>query len=93
MNQRNRPYAQALQRLSARTGTPLSSLVVSFGILHEVTAPVPLRLQTKKESPARKFYSRSADEPLPKRIRIREPDPPFATAVQLEQLPTIKIKI
>ncbi|KAL5637621.1 hypothetical protein ACGC1H_004136 [Rhizoctonia solani] len=42
MNQRNRPYAQALQRLSARTGTPLSSLVVSFGILHEVTALVPL---------------------------------------------------
>ncbi|CUA70571.1 hypothetical protein RSOLAG22IIIB_08986 [Rhizoctonia solani] len=39
---RNRPYIQALQRLSARTGAPISSLVVSFGILHEVTALVPL---------------------------------------------------
>ncbi|KAJ3776311.1 hypothetical protein FB446DRAFT_683005 [Lentinula raphanica] len=36
------PYRKALQALSARTGTPLSSLVVSFGILHELTAIVPL---------------------------------------------------
>lgn len=39
---RTRPYALALQRLSARTGTPLPSLIVSFGILHELTAIVPL---------------------------------------------------
>ncbi|KAH7333744.1 hypothetical protein B0J17DRAFT_136280 [Rhizoctonia solani] len=42
VSSRNRPYAQALKRLSARTGTPFASLVVSFGILHEVTALVPL---------------------------------------------------
>ncbi|KAJ7502974.1 hypothetical protein B0H11DRAFT_1987222 [Mycena galericulata] len=35
-------YRAALAALSARTGAPLSSLVVSFGILHEVTAVVPL---------------------------------------------------
>ncbi|KAL1723695.1 hypothetical protein EV715DRAFT_285760 [Schizophyllum commune] len=35
-------YRDALNALSARTGAPLSSLVVSFGILHEVTAIVPL---------------------------------------------------
>ncbi|KIK67509.1 hypothetical protein GYMLUDRAFT_156602 [Collybiopsis luxurians FD-317 M1] len=35
-------YRNALQALSARTGTPLSSLVVSFGILHEITAIAPL---------------------------------------------------
>ncbi|KAF8759500.1 jmjN domain [Rhizoctonia solani] len=40
-----------------------------------------------------KRKSHPADDPFPKRIRIREPDPPFATAAQLEQLPTIKIKI
>lgn len=39
---RNRPYAQALRNLSARTGTPLSSLVVSFAVLHELTAVIPL---------------------------------------------------
>ncbi|KAJ4483500.1 hypothetical protein J3R30DRAFT_1790272 [Lentinula aciculospora] len=36
------PYRNALKALSARTGTPLSSLVLSFGILHELTAVVPL---------------------------------------------------
>ncbi|KAL1736406.1 hypothetical protein EV714DRAFT_267240 [Schizophyllum commune] len=35
-------YRDALNALSARTGAPISSLVVSFGILHEVTAIVPL---------------------------------------------------
>ncbi|KAG8817440.1 hypothetical protein FRC17_011234 [Serendipita sp. 399] len=35
-------YSSAFQRLSARTGTPITSLVVSFAILHEVTALVPL---------------------------------------------------
>ncbi|KAG8744795.1 hypothetical protein FRC10_009443 [Ceratobasidium sp. 414] len=39
---RAKPYITALQRLSARTGTPLPSLVVSFAILHELTALVPL---------------------------------------------------
>ncbi|KDQ17066.1 hypothetical protein BOTBODRAFT_106335 [Botryobasidium botryosum FD-172 SS1] len=37
-----RPYAQALAALSARTKTPLPSLVASFAILHELTAIVPL---------------------------------------------------
>lgn len=36
-----RPYLQALQYVSVRTGAPLSSLVVSFAILHEATAIVP----------------------------------------------------
>ncbi|KIJ65938.1 hypothetical protein HYDPIDRAFT_174729 [Hydnomerulius pinastri MD-312] len=36
------PYRNALTALSARTGTPLSSLVVSFAVLHELTAIVPL---------------------------------------------------
>ncbi|CAE6492394.1 unnamed protein product [Rhizoctonia solani] len=40
-----------------------------------------------------KRKSHPTNDPLPKRIRIREPGPPFATAAQLEQLPTIKIKI
>ncbi|KAJ7647699.1 hypothetical protein FB45DRAFT_822761 [Roridomyces roridus] len=35
-------YRDSLTALSARTRTPLSSLVVSFAILHEVTAIVPL---------------------------------------------------
>jgi hypothetical protein len=35
-------YSGALKALSIRTGTPLSSLVLSFGILHEVTAVAPL---------------------------------------------------
>lgn len=35
-------YSGALKALSARTGTPLSSLVLSFGVLHEVTAVAPL---------------------------------------------------
>lgn len=36
------PYRQALQALSARTGTALPSLVVSFAVLHELTAVVPV---------------------------------------------------
>ncbi|KAG6828528.1 hypothetical protein H0H92_007656 [Tricholoma furcatifolium] len=35
-------YKAALSALSARTGAPLPSLIISFGILHEVTAIVPL---------------------------------------------------
>ncbi|KAJ7772106.1 hypothetical protein DFH07DRAFT_803732 [Mycena maculata] len=35
-------YRAALAAVSERTGAPLSSLVVSFGILHEATALVPL---------------------------------------------------
>ncbi|KAJ8519937.1 hypothetical protein ONZ45_g3184 [Pleurotus djamor] len=35
-------YQTALKAISARTGTPLSSLVVSFGILHELTAVLPI---------------------------------------------------
>ncbi|KAJ7782691.1 hypothetical protein B0H16DRAFT_1670986 [Mycena metata] len=35
-------YRDTLATIAARTGTPLSSLVLSFGILHEVTAVVPL---------------------------------------------------
>jgi hypothetical protein len=37
-----KPYTAAIQNLSLRTGTPLPSLILSFGILHEVTAIVPL---------------------------------------------------
>ncbi|KAI1784525.1 hypothetical protein LXA43DRAFT_1025068 [Ganoderma leucocontextum] len=36
------PYKQALAALSQRTRTPLPSLIISFGILHELTAIVPL---------------------------------------------------
>lgn len=35
-------YKNALGSLAARTGTPLPSLIVSFAILHEITAIVPL---------------------------------------------------
>ncbi|QRV85271.1 hypothetical protein RhiJN_27371 [Ceratobasidium sp. AG-Ba] len=42
VSQRTKPYLSALQAISARTGTPLSSLIVSFAILHEVTAIIPL---------------------------------------------------
>ncbi|TFK74588.1 hypothetical protein BDN72DRAFT_759654 [Pluteus cervinus] len=35
-------YRTALQAVSARTGAPLPSLIVSFGILHEITAIAPL---------------------------------------------------
>lgn len=35
-------YQTALKAISARTGTPLPSLVVSFGILHELTAILPI---------------------------------------------------
>ncbi|KAG6902777.1 hypothetical protein C0995_011925 [Termitomyces sp. Mi166 len=35
-------YKAALDALSARTRTPLPSLVLSFGVLHELTAIVPL---------------------------------------------------
>jgi hypothetical protein len=36
------PYKLALKELSQRTRTPLPSLIVSFGILHELTAIAPL---------------------------------------------------
>ncbi|CAE7056829.1 unnamed protein product [Rhizoctonia solani] len=55
--------------------------------------PPPLSSFDDYPSPPPKRKSHPTDDPLPKRIRIREPDPPFATAAQLEQLPTIKIKI
>jgi Hypothetical protein FLILHELTA len=35
-------YKTALKAISARTGTPLPSLLFSFGVLHEITALVPL---------------------------------------------------
>jgi hypothetical protein len=35
-------YKTALNALSARTGAPLPSLLLSFGVLHEITALVPL---------------------------------------------------
>ena len=35
-------YKNALGSLAARTGTPLPSLIISFAILHEITAIVPL---------------------------------------------------
>lgn len=35
-------YKNALSSLAARTGTPLPSLIVSFAVLHEITAIVPL---------------------------------------------------
>lgn len=35
-------YKQTLAGISARTGAPLPSLILSFGILHEITAIVPL---------------------------------------------------
>ncbi|KAJ7072664.1 hypothetical protein C8F01DRAFT_973800 [Mycena amicta] len=35
-------YRAALASIAARTGAPLSSLVVSFAVLHELTAVVPL---------------------------------------------------
>ena len=35
-------YKNALASLAARTGVPLPSLIVSFAIVHEVTAIVPL---------------------------------------------------
>ncbi|KAJ3570294.1 hypothetical protein NP233_g4500 [Leucocoprinus birnbaumii] len=41
-NGRFATYTNALKALSKRTGTPLPSLVVSFGLLHELTAIVPL---------------------------------------------------
>ena len=36
------PYRAALQSISTRTRTPLPSLVVSFAVLHELTAVLPL---------------------------------------------------
>lgn len=35
-------YTNVLKGISARTGTPISSLILSFGIIHELTAIVPL---------------------------------------------------
>jgi hypothetical protein len=36
------PYRNALAAISTRTGSPLPSLIVSFVVLHELTAIVPL---------------------------------------------------
>ena len=36
------PYKETLQALSARTKTPIPSLILSFAVLHELTALVPL---------------------------------------------------
>ncbi|TFK87054.1 hypothetical protein K466DRAFT_653374 [Polyporus arcularius HHB13444] len=41
-NSKFAPYRQALAAISQRTRTPLPSLIVSFAILHEVTAVVPV---------------------------------------------------
>lgn len=41
-NARFAPYRQALQAISTRTGTALPSLIVSFAVLHELTALVPI---------------------------------------------------
>lgn len=41
-NTRFAQYRQALQALSTRTGAPLPSLVLSFAILHEATAILPI---------------------------------------------------
>ncbi|KAK7045520.1 hypothetical protein VNI00_007352 [Paramarasmius palmivorus] len=38
----SRQYRQALKSISERTGAPLPALIVSFGVLHEATAIVPL---------------------------------------------------
>lgn len=35
-------YRQALASISTRTGAPLPSLILSFGIIHEITAIVPV---------------------------------------------------
>ncbi|KIY69464.1 hypothetical protein CYLTODRAFT_349404 [Cylindrobasidium torrendii FP15055 ss-10] len=35
-------YKDALKSISARTGAPLPSLIISFGLLHELTAIIPL---------------------------------------------------
>jgi len=35
-------YKNALGSLAARTGAPLPSLIISFAVLHEITAIVPL---------------------------------------------------
>ena len=41
-NRRFAAYRQTLTTIAARTGTTLPSLILSFGILHELTAIVPL---------------------------------------------------
>ena len=41
-NNRFTPYKQALAAISQRTRTPLPSLVLSFAVLHELTAVVPV---------------------------------------------------
>lgn len=38
----SRTYRDTLAAISAKTKTPLPSLILSFGILHELTAVVPL---------------------------------------------------
>ena len=41
-NSKFAPYRQALAAVSQRTRTPLPSLVLSFAVLHELTAIVPV---------------------------------------------------
>lgn len=36
------PYIEALRTISTRTGSPLPSLILSFAILHEITAVAPV---------------------------------------------------
>ena len=36
------PYVEALKKVSARTKTPLPSLILSFAVLHEITAVAPV---------------------------------------------------
>ncbi|KAI9568763.1 hypothetical protein HD554DRAFT_2021461 [Boletus coccyginus] len=42
MSSRFAPYRNALAAISTRTGSQLPSLIVSFAVLHELTAIVPL---------------------------------------------------
>ncbi|KAH0829159.1 hypothetical protein J3R83DRAFT_2668 [Lanmaoa asiatica] len=42
MSSRFAPYRNALATISTRTGSPLPSLILSFAVLHELTAIVPL---------------------------------------------------
>ncbi|TEB30328.1 hypothetical protein FA13DRAFT_1856616 [Coprinellus micaceus] len=63
-------YSSALKALSTRTRTPLSSLVLSFGILHEVTAVAPLFIG---------FYASRALGVGDTLIKAITEDPSFAT--------------
>ncbi|KAH7320507.1 JmjC domain, hydroxylase-domain-containing protein [Rhizoctonia solani] len=60
---------------------------------YEARTKPPLPSYGDYPTPPSKRKAHPTDDPLPKRIRIRESEPTFATAAQLEQLPTIKIRI